>query len=88
MIRARKSERFVVVEMRYFRGPEDAEVLSPQHEVERWYVKAYSMGPDARRQRWLVRRAEVGAGIDAVADFDSSGYAPGTWRRRYSRQTR
>ena len=28
-----------------------------------------------------MRRAEVGAGIDAVADFDSSGYAPGTWRR-------
>lgn len=81
MIRADKSERFVVVEMRYFRGPEDAEVLSPQREVERWYVKAYSTGRDARRQRWLVRRAELGRGIDAVADYDSTGYAPGTWQR-------
>jgi hypothetical protein len=81
MIRARKSERFVVVEMRYFRGPEDAEVLGPQREVERWYVKAYSTGRDARRQRWLVRRAEVGRGIDAVAEYDSTGYAPGTWQR-------
>lgn len=81
MIRARKSERFVVVEMRYFRGPEDAEVIGPQREVERWYVKAYSTGRDARRQRWLLRRAEVGRGIDAVAEFDSTGYAPGTWQR-------
>jgi hypothetical protein len=81
MIRARKSERFVVEEMRYFRGPEDAEVIGPQREVERWYVKAYSTGVGARRQRWLVRRAEVGRGVDAVADFDSTGYAPGTWKR-------
>jgi hypothetical protein len=81
MIRERKSERFVVLEMRYFRGPEDAEVIGPQREVERWYVKAESAGRNPRRQRWLLRRAEVGRGIDAVAEFDSTGYAPGTWKR-------
>lgn len=81
MIRERKSERFVVLAMRYFRGPEDAEVIGPQREVERWYVKAESVGRNPRRQRWLVRRAEVGGGIDAVADFDSTGHAPGTWKR-------
>ncbi|MEY2936318.1 MAG: hypothetical protein RL033_7067 [Pseudomonadota bacterium] len=81
MIRERKSERFVVLEMRYFRGPEDAEVIGPQREVERWYVKAESVGRNPRRQRWLVRRAEVGRGIDAVAEFDSTGHAPGTWKR-------
>src|SRR5262245_34883215 len=37
MIRARRSERFVVLEMRYFVGPEDAEVLGRRREVERWY---------------------------------------------------
>jgi hypothetical protein len=49
--------------------------------VESWYVKAYSMGRHSRRQRWLVRNASVGRGIDAVAPFDSSGYSPGTWQR-------
>jgi hypothetical protein len=81
MIRARRSERFVVVEMRYFVGPEDAEVIGPQHDVERWYVKAYSLGKSSRRQRWLVRRADVGRGVDAFAAFDSIGYGPGTWKR-------
>ena len=81
MIRERPSERFVVVELRYFLGPEDAEVMGPPREVERWYVKAYSVGHHSRRQRWLVRRATVGSGIDAVAPFDSTGYGPGTWQR-------
>jgi hypothetical protein len=81
MIRERPSERFVVVDMRYFVGPEDAEVVGPPREVERWYVKAYSVARHSRRQRWLVRRASVGSGIDAVAPFDSTGYAPGIWHR-------
>ncbi|MEO8179046.1 MAG: hypothetical protein ABI895_09455 [Deltaproteobacteria bacterium] len=81
MIRERRSERFVVVEMRYFVGPEDAEVIGPSREVERWYVKAYSVARHSRRQRWLVRRAAVGSGVDAVAPFDSTGYGPGIWQR-------
>lgn len=81
MIRANAGERFGVVEMRYFVGPEDAEVLSPQSEIERWYVKAYSLSDPERRQRWLVRRAPVGRGVDAVAPFDSHGYGPRTWKR-------
>jgi len=81
MIRERHSERFVVVDLRYFRGPEDAEVMGPPREVERWYIKAYSVARHSRRQRWLVRRASVGSGIDAVAPFDSTGFSPGTWRR-------
>lgn len=81
MIRGQRSERFVVVDLRYFVGPEDAEVVGPPREVERWYVKAYSARQHSRRQRWLVRRASVGSGIDAVAPFDSTGYGPGTWQR-------
>jgi len=81
MIRETESERFAVLEMRYFVGPEDAEVIGPPREVERWYVKARSLSHPDRRQRWLVRRAPVGRGVDAVAPFDSTGYGPKTWRR-------
>jgi hypothetical protein len=56
-------------------------VIGPPHEVERWYVKARSLARPDRRQRWLVRRAPVGRGVDAVAPFDSTGYGPKTWRR-------
>ena len=81
MMRESNSERFVVLEIRYFRGPEDAEVIGPPREVERWYIKAYPASRRGRGQRWLVRRAAVGSGIDAVAPFDSTGYGPGIWRR-------
>jgi hypothetical protein len=81
MIRETPEERFGVVEMRYFVGPEDAEVLSPQREVERWYIKAYSTAHHKHRQRWLVRRAPLGAGVDAVAPYDSHGYGAHTWKR-------
>jgi hypothetical protein len=81
MMRVRPGERFVVEEMRYFVGPEDAEVLGARGDVERWYVKASTETEPRRRQRWLVRRAKVGSGIDAVAPFESTGYGPRTWRR-------
>lgn len=81
MMRVRPGERFVVEEMRYFVGPEDAEVLGARGEVERWYVKASTESEPRRRYRWLVRRAAVGSGVDALAPFDSVGYGPATWRR-------
>jgi hypothetical protein len=81
MLRVRPGERFVVEDMRYFIGPEDAEVLGARGDVERWYVKASTDTEPRRRQRWLVRRATIGSGVDAVAPFDSSGYGPATWRR-------
>jgi hypothetical protein len=81
MLRTRPGERFVVEEMRYFVGPEDAEVIDPHGDVERWYVKAYPEQEPRRRQRWLVRRAAVGSGVDAIAPYDSVGYGAATWRR-------
>jgi hypothetical protein len=81
MMRVRPGERFVVEEMRYFVGPEDAEVLGARGDVERWYVKAFTETEPRRRQRWLVRRAAVGIGVDAIAPFDSVGYGAGIWRR-------
>lgn len=81
MMRGSGEQRFVIDEMRYFVGPEDAEVMSPQSEVERWYVKGYPEGDFQRRQRWLVRRARLGSGVDAVAPYESRGYGPKTWTR-------
>lgn len=81
MMRGSGAQRFVIDEMRYFVGPEDAEVMSPQSEVERWYVKGYPEGDFQRRQRWLVRRARLGSGVDAVAPYESRGYGPKTWTR-------
>jgi hypothetical protein len=81
MMRVRPGERFVIEEMRYFVGPEDAEVRGVRGDVERWYVKAFTENEPRRRQRWLVRRAPASRGVDAVAPFDSKGYGPGTWRR-------
>jgi hypothetical protein len=81
MMRTRAGERFVVEEMRYFKGPEDAEVLNPRGEVERWYVKGHPQGRPEQRRRWLVRRAQLGSGIDATAPYESAGYGPKTWRR-------
>ncbi len=81
MMRTYDRERFVVTEMRYFVGPEDAEVISTRGEVERWYVKAYTAASRQRQHRWLIRRALVGRGVDALADYDSTGYGPKTWIR-------
>jgi hypothetical protein len=81
MMRVRPGERFVVEEMRYFVGPEDAEVIGTRGDVERWYVKAYTEVEPRRRYRWLVRRAAVGSGVDALAPYDSTGYGAATWRR-------
>jgi hypothetical protein len=81
MMRSSPGERFVVTDIRYFVGPEDAEVLRPQGDVERWYVKGYSQTDPRRRQRWLVRRATVGRGVDAIAPYSSRGYGPNTWKR-------
>jgi hypothetical protein len=81
MLRTAPDERFLVDEIRYFVGPEDADVVDREREVERWYVKARSEREPERKQRWLVRRAGPGSGVDAVAPYESRGYGPGTWLR-------
>ena len=81
MMRAAPDERFLVDEIRYFVGPEDADVVERGRDVERWYVKARAESQPERRLRWLVRRAGAGSGVDAVAPYDSHGYGPGVWVR-------
>jgi hypothetical protein len=71
---------FDVEEMRYFEGPE-----SPPSEreyllnVRRWYVKAALKDDPDFAGRFLVERRTFGAGLAAVAPFDSEGFESPDW---------
>ncbi len=80
-IRRRPGDRFLVSQMRYFVGPDDADVVSPEAEVERWYVKARVVGLPHSGARYLVRRSSSGTSIDAIAPYASAGFGPGIWER-------
>jgi hypothetical protein len=73
-------EDFEVEEMRYFEGPE-----SPPSEreyilnIRRWYVKASLEEDSSFAGRFLVERRTFGAGLAAVAPFDSQGFASPDW---------
>lgn len=71
-----------VVEVRQFRGPEVPWILEPRPDhVDWWYVKARLADDPDFAGRWLVARRDADRqGIDAVAPFDSTGYASPDWR--------
>jgi hypothetical protein len=70
----------VVVDMRYFEGPE-----SPPSDkgyllvVQRWYVKLYAKRDPAFQGRFLVERRRFGRGLVAVAPYDSTGFRTPDW---------
>jgi hypothetical protein len=70
----------VVVDMRYFTGPE-----SPPSEkgyiltIERWYVKLYAEDDFAFQGRFLVESREFGSGVVAVAPYDTRGFRSPDW---------
>jgi hypothetical protein len=70
----------VVVDMRYFVGPE-----SPPSEkgyllkIERWYVKLYVEEDLAFQGRFLVESREFGSGVAAVAPYDTKGFRSPDW---------
>ena len=70
---------FVVEQMHYCIGPEDAEIIGPRPDVERWYIVGYAETDPAFRGRWLVRRTGVGFGLVAVAPYTSTGFGSGVW---------
>jgi hypothetical protein len=73
---------FSIVDMRYFKGPDDTN-LAPDggpSDVERWYAKVVHTRDRSFRLRFLARRSSVGAGIVAIAPFNSRGFAAGDWR--------
>ena len=71
-----------VVDLRMFAGPEVPWILDPRPDhVDWWYVKARLADDPSFAGRWIVaRRAEDRQGIDAVAPFDTRGYASPDWR--------
>jgi hypothetical protein len=72
--------RPVIVDMRYFSGPE-----SPPSEkgylltVERWYVKLYTEADLRFQGRFLIESREFGDGVAAVAAYDTKGYRSPDW---------
>lgn len=70
----------VIVEMRYFTGPE-----SPPSEkgylatVERWYVKLYTETDLRFQGRFLVESRTFGDGVAAVAPYDTDGFRSPDW---------
>lgn len=69
-----------VVDMRYFTGPESPP--SDQGyllEVERWYIKLYSVEDLAFQGRFLVEARRFGRGVSAVAAYDSDGFRSPDW---------
>jgi hypothetical protein len=70
----------VVVDMRYFEGPE-----SPPSDkgyllvVQRWYVKLYAERDLSFQGRFLVERRRFGRGLVAVAPYDSTGFRSPDW---------
>jgi hypothetical protein len=70
----------VVVDLRYFTGPE-----SPPSEkgyiltIERWYVKVFAEQDHSFQGRFLVEAREFGAGVAAVAPYDTRGFRSPDW---------
>lgn len=73
---------FVVVDMRYFEGPELPNILEPRPPVvKRWYVKAYLQAQPSFQGRWIVeKRTSIIKGISGVAPFDTTGLHSPDWR--------
>jgi hypothetical protein len=69
-----------VVEMRLFVGPEsppsDKNYLQ---DIRRWYVKLYAPNDLAYQGRFLVEERRFGAGVVAVAPYDTVGFSSPDW---------
>jgi hypothetical protein len=78
---ARFSGDYVVVDMRYFVGPESppSESKGYLQDIERWYVKLYAPGDPGYQGRFLVEARRFGRGLSAVAPYDTSGFSSPDW---------
>jgi hypothetical protein len=75
----------VVVEMRYFVGPESPPSLPPAVkaylvDIERWYIKLYAEDDLSFQGRFLVEFRRFGRGLSAVAPYDTKGWHSPDWR--------
>lgn len=71
---------FVVVDMRYFSGPE-----SPPSDkgyilqIDRWYIKLFVESDWSYQGRFIVESRRFGRGVAAVAPYDSRGFRSPDW---------
>ena len=71
---------FVVVDMRYFTGPE-----SPPSdkgyilEIDRWYIKLYVESDWSYQGRFIVEQRTFGRGVAAAAPYDTKGFRSPDW---------
>jgi hypothetical protein len=71
---------FVVVDMRYFTGPESPpSQMGYIAEVQRWYVKLYAKDDPAFQGRFLVEARRFGRGVSAVAPYGTHGFSSPQW---------
>jgi hypothetical protein len=76
----------VVVDLRYFTGPESPDGLSSGENakgylaiVQRWYIKLYARNDLSFQGRFLVESRRFGRGLSAVAPYDTKGYESPDW---------
>jgi hypothetical protein len=76
----------VVVDMRYFTGPESPSYLSSgEHAkgylavVQRWYIKLYAKDDLSFQGRFLVESRTFGRGLSAVPPYDTRGWHSPDW---------
>lgn len=77
------TEAFQVVDLRYFTGPDDANIAPESKQtskpVERWYGKVVYTKDPTFRIRFLAVRRIIGSGVVAVARYDSTGFRSPDW---------
>jgi hypothetical protein len=72
--------KLVVVEMRYFVGPESPPSVNYEtRRVQRWYVKLYAAHDFSFQGRFLVEKRFFGSGVSAVAAYDTQGFNSPDW---------
>lgn len=70
----------VVVDMRYFQGPESPPSdMGYLQDISRWYVKLYAKNDPGFQGRFLVESRRFGSGVSAVALYDTTGFSSPDW---------
>jgi hypothetical protein len=70
----------VVVDMRYFTGPETPmSQMNYLKDIRRWYVKLYAKDEPAFQGRFLVEARRFGQGLSAVAPYLTHGWRSPNW---------
>jgi hypothetical protein len=72
---------FVVVDMRYFHGPESPPNPTTGYlkDVARWYIKLYDKDDLSYQGRFIVEERVFGRGLSAVAPYDTKGFQSPDW---------